>query len=232
MILNTHILLIEDDAAVGSSLQTGLEREGYQVTWRQTGNAGIQAAQTFNPHLIILDIRLPDGSGLDFCRHIRTQKLTMPILMLTAQRDELDKILGLEMGADDYMTKPYGLRELFARVRALLRRAYGEFSAGNSDIIYVGDLVIHLAKSEVTRGQTPLPLTPTEFKLLVHFARHPEQALTRSQLLEAVWSYSADIESEKTVNVHIRRLREKVEMNPSQPTLILTVPGVGYRLVG
>jgi len=210
----THILLIEDDPAVAQSLRTGLEREGYTVAWKASGQAGLAHARTQNPHLIILDLRLPDGSGLDVCRQMRRLGLRQPILMLTVQRDELDKVLGLEMGADDYVTKPFGLRELLSRIRALLRRAYGEFSAADAELLYVRDLV----------------LTPTEFRLLVYLARHPGQALSRAQIIDAVWGYQADVESEKAVNVHIRRLREKVELDPSRPSLILTVPGIGYRL--
>jgi DNA-binding response OmpR family regulator len=202
-------------------------------SWRKEGRSGIALAQEQQPHLIILDIRLPDGSGLDFCREMRSLNLKQPILMLTARRDELDKVLGLEMGADDYLTKPYGLRELLARIRASLRRAYGDLSNQTTDqtCLYIADLTINLDTAEVLRGSESLNLTPTEYRLLVFLARHPGQALSRSQILEAVWQDTAGIESDRTVNVHIRRLREKVELNPSQPTLILTVPGIGYRLI-
>jgi DNA-binding response OmpR family regulator len=144
----------------------------------------------------------------------------------------MDKVLGLEMGADDYLTKPYSLRELLSRIRANLRRAYGELSATDADHLYVRDLVIDLGRGKVERGQQTLNLTPTEFRLLIHLARHPGQALSRAQILQAVWEDDGTIESERTVNVHIRRLREKIELDPSRPNLILTVPGIGYRLVG
>jgi DNA-binding response OmpR family regulator len=195
-----------------------------------SGNEGVRFARDHEPHLIILDVRLPDGSGFDYCRQMRQLGLRQPILMLTVQRDEMDKVLGLEMGADDYVTKPYALRELLSRVRALLRRAYGELSAADANRLYIGDLVIDRSRGQVLRGEHVLNLTPTEFRLLVFFAQHPGQALTRSQLLDAVWGYDADVDSERTVNVHVRRLREKVELDPSRPTLILTVPGIGYRL--
>jgi DNA-binding response OmpR family regulator len=227
-----HILLIEDDPAVAHSLQDGLEQAGYATTWQNSGAAGIHYARDHQPHLIILDVRLPDGSGFDVCRQLRALKLRQPILMLTVQRDEVDKVLGLEMGADDYLTKPYGLRELLSRVRALLRRAYGELSAAHADALYAGDLFIDLGRSSVWRGEQEINLTPTEFRLLVYLARHRGQALSRSQILAAVWGYDAGVESERAVNVHVRRLREKVEFNPAQPTLILTVPGIGYRLAG
>lgn len=227
-----HILLIEDDTAVADSLQRGLAEEGFQVSWRRTGREGTAFANKRRPSLIILDVRLPDGSGFDFCREIRQLGLQQPILMLTARRDELDKVLGLEMGADDYMTKPFGLRELVARIRALLRRAYGDLAGVAGDtLIFAGDLAINLDSAEVLRGNQVINLTPTEYRLLIYLARHPGQALSRGQLLQAVWDDSAGLESERTVNVHIRRLRQKVELEPSKPRLILTVPGIGYRLV-
>ncbi|MBZ0287273.1 MAG: response regulator transcription factor [Anaerolineae bacterium] len=232
MYQTTSILIIEDDPAVARGLDAGLVRDGYQVTWKDTGAAGVQFARDCNPHLIVLDVRLPDGSGFDFCRQMRQMGLTQPILMLTVQREEMDKVLGLEMGADDYVTKPYGLRELLSRIRALLRRAYGEFSTNDANAFYVGDLVLDRGRGQVWRGQQLLNLTPTEFRLLIYLAQHAGQALTRGQILDSVWGYDADVDSERTVNVHIRRLREKIELDPSSPALILTVPGIGYRFVG
>ena len=214
------------------SLRDGLEREGYTVTWKGSGTEGVEHARGHSPHLIILDVRLPDGSGLDFCRSMRQMGLRQPILMLTVQREEMDKVLGLELGADDYVTKPYSLRELLSRIRALLRRAYGELSATDADLLYAGDLVIDRGRGQVWRGTQLLSLTPIEFRLLVFMARHAGQALSRAQILDAVWGYDANVESQQTINVHVRRLREKVELDPSHPKLILTVPGVGYRLIG
>jgi DNA-binding response OmpR family regulator len=228
----SHILLIEDDPAVARSLQDGLIRDGgYRVTWKDSGGDGVHFAREQNPHLIILDVRLPDGSGFDFCRQMRQSGLRQPILMLTVQRDEMDKVLGLEMGADDYVTKPYSLRELLSRVRAQLRRAYGELSSTDADLLHFGDLVVDRGRGQVWRNNQLILLTPTEFRLLVYLAQHPNQALSRAQILDAVWGYDADVDSERAVNVHIRRLREKVEVDPSNPTLILTVPSIGYRLV-
>ena len=227
-----RILLIEDDPAVACSLQDGLKRDGYAVVWKSSGAQGVAYAREHNPHLIILDVRLPDGSGFDFCRRLRQLRLRQPILMLTVQSDEMDKVLGLEMGADDYVTKPFGLRELLSRIRALLRRAYGEFSTADADVLYAGDLVVDRIRGQVWRGSQLISLTPTEFRLFVFLARHPGQALSRAQILNAVWGYSADVESERTVNVYVRRLRERIELEPSRPALILTVPGIGYRLVG
>ncbi len=224
------ILLIEDDPAVARSLQDGLAREAYLVTWKNKGVDGMTFARDAHPHLVILDVRLPDGSGLDFCRQMRQMGLRLPILILTVESQEIDKVLGLEMGADDYLTKPYSLRELLARVRALLRRSYGELAAADANLVYVGDLTIDLARGQVTRGSRVLSLTPTEFRLLVYLAQNAGQALSRGQILSAVWGYDAEIEDERTVNVHIRRLREKIEPDPSRPSFILTVPGIGYRL--
>ena len=232
MIKSFQILLIEDDPGVAQSLQYGLEREGYAVIWKSLGEDGVAYSINHHPHMIILDVRLPDGSGFDFCRQIRQLKLRQPILMLTVRRDEADKVLGLEMGADDYLTKPYSLSELLARVRALLRRSYGELSDADSDMLYAHDLIIDRGRGQVWRDNQLLNLTPTEFRLLAHLARHPGQALSRSQILDEVWGYNADVESERVVNVHVRRLREKVELDPTHPSLILTVPGVGYRLLG
>ncbi len=228
----TRVLIIEDDPAVGRALQDGLARGGYSVIWKNNGAEGVASARDDRPHLIILDVRLPDGSGMDLCRQMRQLGLRQPILMLTVQRDEIDKVLGLEMGADDYLTKPYSLRELLARVRALLRRAYGELSSAESRLLYAGDLTIDLTRGQVLRGRDVLPLTPTEFRLLVYLAQNARQALSREQILNAVWGHDTEIEDEKTVNVHVRRLREKVEPDPSHPSLILTVPGIGYRFAG
>jgi DNA-binding response OmpR family regulator len=230
-----RILLIEDDAAVAQSLQEGLERDGYLVTWKPTGVEGIafarESARSHGLHLILLDVRLPDLSGFDVCRELRKSGLRQPIVMLTVRGEETDKVLGLEMGADDYVTKPYSLRELLARIRAQMRRAYGDLATSGADLLYAGDLVIDRGRAQVHRGRETLNLTPTEFRLLVYLAQNAGQALSRSQILDAVWGYDADVESERTVNVHIRRLREKVEFGPSRPDLVLTVPGIGYRLV-
>jgi DNA-binding response OmpR family regulator len=226
----TTILLIEDDPGIAESLSEGLSQEGYAVHWESTGAAGVAYARDKRPYLVILDVRLPDGSGFDFCREMRRLGLRQPILILTVQGDEVDKVLGLEMGADDYLTKPYKLRELVARVRALLRRAYGELSAAEADLLFVSDLVIDRASALVTRGEIRINLTPTEFRLLVFLALHPGQVFSRGQLMDQVWGHSADFYDDKTVNVHVRRLREKIELDPSNPRLVLTVPGLGYRL--
>jgi DNA-binding response OmpR family regulator len=227
-----HILLIEDDPAVALSLTAGLERENFVVTWKDQGREGVEYARKHSSQLIILDVRLPDGSGFDFCREMRGAGLRQPILILTAQHDEMDKVLGLEMGADDYITKPFGLRELLSRVRAQLRRAYGDLSTAEANLLYAGDLTVDLTRGQVRHLGSLIELTPIEFRLLVHLIRHRDQAISRGQIIEAVWGHAPDPDSEKTVNVHIRHLREKLEADPELPFLILTVPGIGYRLVG
>jgi DNA-binding response OmpR family regulator len=225
-----EILIVEDDPAIAESLADGLGHEGYRVHWESTGRGGVSYARQHSPRLVILDVRLPDGSGFDFCREMRQSSLRQPILMLTVQTDELDKVLGLEMGADDYLTKPYRLRELLARIRALSRRAYGELSSVEADVLYVGDLVLDRGRARVTRGERQINLTPTEFRLLVFLAQHPGQVFSRGQIIENVWGRSSDYYDEKTVSVYIRRLREKIELDPSAPRLVQTVPGIGYRL--
>ena len=179
MSTDTEILLIEDDPAIAESLSEALGLEGYHVQWESTGAGGVAYARDGNPKLVVLDVRLPDGSGFDVCREMRRLGLRQPILMLTVQADELDKVLGLEMGADDYLTKPYRLRELMARIRALLRRAYGELSTAEADMLYLADLVIDRTRARVSRGDTAINLTPTEFRLLVFLAQHPGQVFSR-----------------------------------------------------
>jgi DNA-binding response OmpR family regulator len=227
-----QILLVEDDPAVARALQEALGREGYQVNWKASGLAGLELARSQPPHLALLDVRLPDISGFDVCRRLREAGLKHPVIILTVQNEEVDRILGLEIGADDYIAKPFSLRELLSRIRAQLRRAYGEYAGNNGDVLYAGDLVIDQTRGLARRGDQPLNLTPIEFRLLAYLARHLGQALTRAQIIAEVWGYAADLDSEKTVNVHIRRLREKIELDPQKPSLLLTVPGVGYRLAG
>lgn len=226
-----RILLIEDDDAVAASLIEGLQAEGFTVQWVTTGREGVAAAQEKVHSLVILDVRLPDGSGFDFCKEMRLFRLTQPILMLTVQSDEADKVHGLEMGADDYMTKPYKLRELIARVRALIRRAYGDLATGDTDLLHAGDLVIDRVSGTVSRGDRQIMLTPIEFRLLVFFALNPNKVFSRKELIAQVWGYEPDFYEEKSVNAHVSRLRDKVEPYPNEPSLILTVPGKGYRLV-
>ena len=221
--------MIEDDPAVAQSLQDGLSRAGFDVVWKASGVEGVLFAGQGGAQLILLDLRLPDGSGFDFCRQMRQKGLHAPIIILTAQHEALDKVLWLEMGADDYVTKPFDLRELISRIRAQLRRAYGEFSSAETNQISAGDLLLDLTSGQVLREGLPVNLTPIEFRLLAFLARHRGQVLSRAQIVEAVWGRGTDFDNEQAVNVHIRRLREKVESDSSRPALILTVPGLGYK---
>jgi DNA-binding response OmpR family regulator len=225
------ILIIEDDEAVAVSIKDALQRENYSVIWKDNGTDGIAYVQERSAHLVILDVRLPDGSGFDFCRRMRQLGLHQPIIMLTVRNDEVDKVLGLEMGADDYVTKPFSLRELLSRVKAQFRRAYGEFSVADSNLLYVADMVIDRGRGKVLRGNGELNLTPVEFRLLVFLAQNPEQAITRAQIMDAVWGYELTPESERAINTHVRRLREKIEIDPGNPKIIQTVLGIGYRLM-
>lgn len=224
------VLLVEDERAVARGLEYALRAEGYTVHWAQTGKAALAFVQTVAPHLIILDIRLPDRSGFDICRQLRNEGKLQPVLMLTARDEEVDKVLGLELGADDYMVKPYGTRELLSRVRALLRRAYGEFAAQPSgQLIRYGALEIDPQRLSVALEGTNVELTPIEFRLLYHLSSHPQQPFSRSQLIEQVWGYDSSVEAERTVDVHIRHLRQKLEADPAQPRWIITVRGAGYK---
>lgn len=225
-----RILVIEDSASVARGLEYGLGKEDFAVRCARDGAGGLELFRTWNPRLLILDIRLPDMSGFDVCRAIRGEGRREPILMLTARDEEMDKVLGLELGADDYVVKPYQLRELVSRVRALLRRVYGELAASaGSERISFGDLVIDPDLMAVERGGRRVNLTPTEFRLLRYLAERPERLLSRAQIIEAVWGYTADIGYDRTVDVHVRRLREKIEEDPGSPRWIQTVRGFGYR---
>jgi DNA-binding response OmpR family regulator len=225
-----RILIIEDDPDVAEGLLESIGREGFEVVWCSTGGEGVARSRSWRPHVVVLDVRLPDGSGFDFCQQMRQEGMRQPIIILSARADEVDRVLGLERGADDYIAKPFRVAELIARIRAQIRRAYGGLSAAEANLLYAGDLVIDRSRALVTRGGREIPLTPIEFRLLVLFAQHPGQALTRSQLIDGVWGGSAEYSDPRSVNVHIRHLREKTEADPSDPALILTVQGVGYRL--
>jgi two-component system alkaline phosphatase synthesis response regulator PhoP len=227
------ILIVEDEHAVARGLEYGLDKEGFAVLVAENGKKALDLAHTQNPHLILLDIRLPDISGFDICRQLRAEGGRMPILMLTARDEAIDKVLGLELGADDYVVKPYDLRELIARIRALLRRAYGELSqAAQGERILFGNIEIDLEKLSVSRAGKPIFLTPTEFRLLRYLAENSRRPVSRAALIEAVWGYASDVGSDRTVDVHIRHLREKLEDDPANPQWIATVRGVGYKFEG
>jgi len=225
-----RILIVEDEPAVARGLEYGLTHAGFEVLWADTGQRALDLARSRDPHLILLDIRLPDISGFDVCRQLRTEGKRQPILMLTARDEELDKVLGLELGADDYMVKPYSLRELISRVRALLRRAFGDLAAVSvGDRVRFGEIELDLERLRVTRRGQVVELTPIEFRLLRYLITHPDRPFTRDALIEAVWGYDSDVGSDRTVDVHIRHLREKLEDDPGNPRWLVTVRGVGYK---
>jgi DNA-binding response OmpR family regulator len=223
------ILVVEDESAVARGLQYALQREGYEVTVAPNGEEGLAIAGELAPDLIILDVRLPGIDGFELLRRLRATGSKAPVLMLTARDDEVDKVIGLELGADDYLTKPFGLRELMSRIKALLRRAYGDLAdAVGGRLIRHKDLVIDLERRRVARGTKRLNLTATEFELLRHLAARPGRVFSRRELLELVRDYEALDQDEKTINVHISHLREKLEDDPADPSFILTIRGAGY----
>ncbi|UCF30544.1 MAG: response regulator transcription factor [bacterium] len=223
------VLLVEDDRDISHLVKLHLQDAGYHVSLAEDGNTGLNLAQSGNFGLIILDLMLPDMDGLDLCRALRAASNFTPILMLTAKSSEVDRVLGLEMGADDYLIKPFSVRELVARVKAIFRRAGMEGAMGDrGDLVSRGDLVIDTARRKVTLKGRSVSLTAKEFDLLLHFAAHPGRVYTRAQLLDQVWGYGYE-GYEHTVNSHINRLRGKIEADPAKPGFILTVWGVGYK---
>ncbi|WP_423226502.1 response regulator transcription factor [Candidatus Amarolinea aalborgensis] len=225
-----RILIVEDERAVARGLTYALQAEGFQVTWAENGQRALDLTAQTDPHLIVLDIRLPDINGFDVCRRLRSQGRRQPILMLTARDEELDKVLGLELGADDYVVKPYKLHELIARIRALLRRAYGELAAAVAGArLRFGDIELDLERLLVTRRGQAVDLTPIEFRLLRYLVSNAERPVTRDALIEAVWGYEGDLGSDRTIDVHMRHLRAKLEDDPARPRWLLTVRGMGYK---
>lgn len=226
------ILLVEDSDAVALGLQIGLEREGYQVARAATVRSAHLLTEEAEPHLFVLDVRLPDGSGFDLCRDLRSAGMKQPIIILTARDETDDKIFGLELGADDYITKPFELHELLARIRALLRRSYGALAGSEGTHVVAGPLTMDLARQQLLcRGQE-VHLTATEFKLLSFLVQHPDQPFDRQTLVARLWGDEAMAGDQRTVDVHIRNLRRKLEVDPARPRLIVTVRGAGYMFAG
>ncbi|GAB4306153.1 MAG: response regulator transcription factor [Candidatus Bipolaricaulota bacterium] len=218
------VLVVEDEREIARMVQTYLMREGYRVEVAFTGEEGWTLFRDLQPDLVVLDLMLPGMHGLEVARRIR-QSATTPIIMLTARTEEADRVAGLEMGADDYVTKPFSLRELAARVRAVLRRTEGTTVP---EVIRAGNLAVDLAAREARLGGALLDLTPTEFDLLAFFARHPGRVFTRRELLEALQERTYAT-LPRTVDSHVKNLRHKIEPDPEDPTYILTVHGVGYK---
>ena len=225
-----RILIVEDEQAVARGLEYALKAEGFEVYWARTGRQALDLMRREQPDLITLDLRLPDISGYDVCRALRSEAHRQPILMLTAKDEELDKVLGLELGADDYMVKPYRVRELISQIRALLRRAYGEVAVQAEDEFQrFHGLEIDPIRMEVRRDGEAIDLTPTEYRLLRYLCARVNVPVSRNSLLEAIWGYESDVNSDRTVDVHIRHLRQKIERDPADPRQIVTVRGVGYK---
>jgi DNA-binding response OmpR family regulator len=231
------ILIVEDEVALRETLTYTLTREGYETRTAEDGRAAISTAKNWLPNLIVLDIMLPIIDGLEVCRTLR-RDMNTPILMVTARGTEIDRVVGLEVGADDYLVKPFHMRELVARVKALLRRVRMmreevavEGEPAPEAPILTGDLRIDTVRGEIFRDGKVLILKPKEYELLLHLARHRGQVLSREQILQRVWGWTYTGDS-RTVDVHIRWLREKIEMDPAHPVRLVTVRGAGYRFEG
>jgi DNA-binding response OmpR family regulator len=221
------ILVIEDDRATRKALQQLFEPEGFGVELAETGAQGLAAFRTNRPNFVILDLKLPQGGGQDVCRQIRKESEEVPIIILTGSADEVDRVLLLELGADDYVTKPFSPKELLARVRAVLRRSR---RTPVVEQVSFGDISVDFQRMEVYRGDQSVALTPQEFKLLKYFAQNPERVLSRDQLLNDVWGYNS-YPSTRTVDSHILTLRQKLEKDPSRPVHFVTVHNAGYKFL-
>ena len=221
-----NVLVIEDEPTLVATLRYNLEREGHKVLTATDGEAGLSLARSQRPDVVLLDLMLPGMGGLELCRILR-RETTVPILILTAKAEETDKVVGLELGADDYVTKPFSMRELMARVGALLRRAE-LLPSTERETLTAGELEVDLRRRQVSRGGNELVLKPKEYELLAFLMKNRGRAFTREQLLDHVWGYDFAGDT-RTVDVHVSWLRQKVESEPSKPTRLITVRGVGYR---
>ena len=231
--MSKRILVVEDDSDIARLLQIHLSDVAYQVDVVNNGQDGLNRASNHPYDLMVLDLMLPKMDGLEVCSRVRNQGIHIPVLMLTARTSELDRVLGLELGADDYLTKPFSIKELQARVKAILRRielAKQEHSGAEDEVIRVNCLQINVASRKVVVNDEEVELTAKEFDLLLHFARHPGRVYSRAQLLDCVWGYGHE-GYEHTVNSHINRLRKKIEQDPQQSEYIQTVWGVGYKFI-
>jgi len=223
------ILIVEDEPGMVAGLRDNFEFEGYQVLSAMDGVSGLERALADSPDLVILDVMMPRMSGLDVCKQLKAKRPAIPIIMLTARGQEIDKVVGLELGADDYVTKPFSIRELLARVKAVLRRV--ESAPKAKDRYTFGDVEVNLQSCQVSRRGRSLDFSSKEFDLLKYFLSHPGEALTRDRLLEEVWGYDK-FPTTRTVDAHIVRLRQKLEPRPEDPRFFLTVHGTGYKFVG
>lgn len=228
--MDAKILIVEDEAGLVTALRDRLRKEGYEVSVAKDGVHGLELATSENFDLILLDLMLPGQSGLTVCQKLRQSGSNTPIIMLTAKRQTMDKVVGLRTGADDYLTKPFKMAELLARIDALLRRAgrAGQPAEKKLDRYEIGNVVVDVRKTEVSKEGRAIPLSAKEFQLLRYFVEHPGTTLSRETLLHEVWGYDAT-PSTRTVDVHVAWLRQKLEEDPKNPQLIHTVVGMGYR---
>ena len=224
----TRILIVEDEPHMVSGLRDNFEYEGYDVITAGDGLEGLQRALNDSPDLVVLDVMMPKMSGLDVCKQLKAKRPSLPIIMLTARGQEVDKVVGLELGADDYVTKPFSIRELLARIKAVLRRA--QVVPKDQERYSFGDIEVNMRTCQVLRGSKPLEFSAKEFELLKYFLCHPGETLSRDRLLEEVWGYD-HFPTTRTVDAHIVRLRQKLEPRPDDPRFILTVHGLGYKFV-
>jgi DNA-binding response OmpR family regulator len=223
------ILIVEDEPNMVAGLRDNFEYEGYEVITANDGLAGLERALTDSPDLLLLDVMMPRMSGLDVCKQLKAKRPSIPIIMLTARGQEVDKVVGLELGADDYVTKPFSIRELLARVKAVLRRT--QTAPKDQEQYKFGDVEVNLRSCQVSRKGKPLEFSSKEFELLKFFLSHSGEAISRDRLLEEVWGYDR-FPTTRTVDAHIVRLRQKLEPKPEDPQFILTVHGLGYKFVG
>ena len=230
--MNRKILIVEDDPDIAQLLSMHIAEAGYQLERADSGERAMEIAESTPPDLVVLDLMLPGIDGLEVCKRLRRKDERLPILMLTAKSSELDRVLGLELGADDYLTKPFSVVELMARIRALLRRSdlleQARSAPAPEEVLRFRDLQIDAARHRVETAEGPVELTAREFDLLFYLASSPGRVFSRAQLLDAVWGYDHD-GYEHTVNTHINRLRIKIEKDPAQPEYVKTVWGVGYK---
>jgi len=226
------VLVVEDDEAMAVALRDGFSYEGYEVEVARDGEAGLRLATAANPDLMILDVMLPKVNGLDVCKRLRGQGSQLPIIMLTARGQEIDKVLGLKLGADDYVTKPFSFLELMARVEAVLRRC-GTHGGSRPTIgsHSFGDVTVDFDHHEARKADRQIDLSPREFQLLAHFVEHRGEVLSRESLLDAVWGYDT-IPFTRTVDTHVAKLRKKIEDDPSDPKFLITVHRLGYKFLG
>lgn len=222
----TKVLIVEDDEAMAAALEDGFKYEGYEVRLVRDGVSGLDAATKEAPDLVLLDVMLPKMSGLDVLKEIRKRGTPLPVIMLTARGQEIDKVLGLKLGADDYVTKPFGFMELMARVEAVLRRTVGHGAI--PETVTFGEVTVDFKRAEVRKKGVAVEISPRELRLLRYFLEHRGEVVTREQLLDAVWDYDT-VPLTRTVDMHVAKLRKRIEDDPAEPRFLLTVHRMGYK---